>query len=113
MITIYNGSSDMYGMFSYLDVIILLLLLLLVIFLLSGSLLSGVVLALRCLWVSLLLTRTDSAPLGQLSLWSLVPLSEFLLPHGLQPLCSDNLSATLVQLLPVTVCPGVSPALVL
>merc|ERR1719411_650107 len=101
-------------MFSHLHLMFLLLLLLIVILLLLlVLLLSGGLLALGCLWVSLLLARSDSAPFGQLRLWPLVPLGQFVLPHGLQPLRSDDLGSALVQLLPVTVGPGVSPALVL
>merc|ERR1719510_358177 len=106
-------------MFS-LDVVVLLLscrlltgVLLLVVLLLSCRLLTGVLLSLRSLWVALLLARPHTAPLGQLGLWPLVPLGQFVFPHGLQPLCSHNLGPAFVELLPVSVCPCVSPALVL
>merc|ERR1719350_1161924 len=72
-----------------------------------------VVLPLGGLGVSLLLAWPHSAPLGQLGLGSLGPLSELLLPHGLKPLAADDLGAALVQLLPVAVGPGVRPPLVL
>merc|ERR1719324_1696108 len=95
-------------MFSHLHLIFLLLLLLLIVILLlllvlllSGGLLSGILLALGCLWVSLLLAWSDAAPLGQLGLRSLIPLGQFVLPHALQPLGSHDLSSALVQLLPV------------
>merc|ERR1719490_16434 len=105
--------SHLHLMFLLLLLLLIVILLLLLVLLLSGGLLSSVLLALGCLWVSLLLAGPDSAPLGQLRLWSLVPLAKFVLPHTLQPLGSHDLGSALVELLPVTVGPGVSPALVL
>merc|ERR1712227_497574 len=107
----------MYGMFCIISssslVIGCLFLFLLVILLLFFFSLGLGLLTLRCLWVSLLLAWSHSAPLGQLGLGSLVPLSQLLFPDSLQPLSSDDLGSTLVQLLPVSVCPGVCPPLVL
>merc|ERR1711971_1173686 len=94
----------------------LLFLLLVVLFLvelLLGLLLDGLLLTLRGLGVSLLLARPHAAPLGQLGLGPLVPLAKLLLPHALEPLGADDLGASLVQLLPVAVRPGVCPPLVL
>merc|ERR1719232_2056710 len=81
--------------------------------LLLGLLLDGLLLTLRGLGVSLLLAWPHAAPLGQLGLGSLVPLAKLLLPHALEPLGADDLGASLVQLLPVAVRPGVCPPLVL
>merc|ERR1719400_795794 len=104
----------------YLDVIrllffflLLIIILLLLVLLLSGGRLTSVLLPLRCLGVSLLLARPHSAPLGQFGFRPLVPLGQFIFPHGLQPLRSHDLSSALVQLLPVSVCPGVGSSLVL
>merc|ERR1719297_219746 len=81
--------------------------------LVRGLLLGGLLLALGCLGVSLLLAGPHAAPLGQLGLGPLVPLAQLLLPHRLEPLGADDLGAALVQLLPVAVGSGVCPPLVL
>merc|ERR1719370_315028 len=86
----------------------------LLLFLLLGSLLSsGLLLTLRSLWISGLLARSHSEPLGQLLGGALRKLCELLLPHRLQPLGADHLGAALVQLLAVAVRPRVRPPLVL
>merc|ERR1712018_995382 len=91
--------------------LVLIVLLLLVILLLNLSL-SLFLLTLGSLWITFLLAWTDSAPLGQLGLGSLLPFSQLLLPAGLQPFRSDDLSTTLIQLLSVAVRSGVCPTLV-
>merc|ERR1719370_2746817 len=94
-------------------VLLLLLLFLLVILFLSGSLLATVLLTLRCGGISGLLAGPLAEPLGELLRWPLGPLLELLFPDGVQGLGTDDLPATLVQLLPVLVGPGVGPPLVL
>merc|ERR1719443_2352347 len=93
--------------------LLFLLVVLLLVELLLGLLLDSLLLTLGGLGVSLLLAWPHSAPLGQLGLGSLGPLSELLFPHGLEPLAANDLGAALVQLLPVAVGPGVRPPLVL
>merc|ERR1719192_2573280 len=86
-------------------------LLILLLLLNRGNLLS--LLALRGLCVSGLLARPLSEPLGQPLSRPLGPLFVLLLPDGVQGLGTDDLPASLVQLLPVLVGPGVRPPLVL
>merc|ERR1719365_63635 len=89
------------------------LLLLIVLLLLSGSLLAAVLLTLGCGSISGLLAGPLAEPLGKLLGWPLGPLLELLLPDGIQGFGTDDLPATLVQLLPVFVGPCVGPPLVL
>merc|ERR1719365_560810 len=89
------------------------LLLLIVLLLLSGSLLAAVLLTLGCGSISGLLAGPLAGPLGKLLGWPLGPLLELLLPDGIQGFGTDDLPATLVQLLPVFVGPCVGPPLVL
>merc|ERR1719365_377618 len=94
-------------------IVLLLLLFLVVLLLLGSSLLAAVLLTLRCGSISGLLAGPLAEPLGQLLGWPLGPLLELLLPDGVQGLGTDDLPATLVQLLPVLVGPCVGPPLVL
>merc|ERR1712177_120055 len=93
-------------------IVFLLILFLLIVLLVSGGGLN-VLLALRSLGVALLLAGPLTKPLGNLLGGSLGELVVLLLPGGLEVLGSDNLPASLVQLLPVVVGPGVGSALVL
>merc|ERR1719419_1694903 len=95
--------------------LLLLLLLLLFLFLLglSTSLSTSILLALRGLRISSLLAWPHAEPLGQLLGRALLELGQLLLPHALQPFGPDDLSAALVELLPVAIGPGVRPPLVL
>merc|ERR1719507_2958490 len=93
--------------------LLLLLFLLLVVLLLSGSLLTTILLALGSGGISSLLAWPLTEPLGQLLGGALGELLELLLPDGIEGLGTDDLPATLVQLLPVLVGPGVGPPLVL
>merc|ERR1711936_1298930 len=99
-------------LFLLLVIFLLILLLLFIVLLVSWSSLS-ILLTLWGLGVSLLLAGPLTKPLGQLLGGSLGELVVLLLPGGLEVLGSDNLPATLVQLLPVVVGPGVGSALVL
>merc|ERR1719365_369801 len=94
-------------------VLLLLLLFLVVLLLLSGSLLAAVLLTLGCGSITSLLAGPLAEPLGKLLGWPLGPLLELLFPDGVQGLGTDDLPATLVQLLPVLVGPCVGPPLVL
>merc|ERR1719397_545517 len=85
----------------------------LLVFLLCGLLSGSLLLTLGRLRISSLFAWPDSEPLWQLLGGTLRKLCELLLPHRLQPLGADNLSSALVQLLAVTVRPGVRPPLVL
>merc|ERR1712012_1245758 len=101
----------MYGMFCINnDVSVLLELFLLLILLSLGF--SLFLLTLRGLWITFLLAWADTAPLGQFGLGSLLPFSQLLFPHSLQPFRSDDLSTTLIQLLSVTVRSGVCSTLI-
>merc|ERR1719264_1726486 len=93
--------------------LLLLLFLLLVVLLLSGSLLTTILLTLGSGGISSLLAWPLAEPLGQLLGGALGELLELLLPDGIEGLGTDDLPATLVQLLPVLVGPGVGPPLVL
>merc|ERR1711936_851752 len=99
-------------LFLLLVIFLLILLLLFIVLLVSWSSLS-ILLTLWGLGVSLLLAGLLTKPLGQLLGGSLGELVVLLLPGGLEVLGSDDLPATLVQLLPVVVGPGVGSALVL
>merc|ERR550519_2187055 len=99
-------------LFLLLVIFLLILLLLFIVLLVSWSSLS-ILLTLWGLGVSLLLAGPLTKPLGQLLGGSLGELVVLLLPGRLKVLGSDNLPATLVQLLPVVVGPGVGSALVL
>merc|ERR1711936_1256103 len=99
-------------LFLLLVIFLLILLLLFIVLLVSWSSLS-ILLTLWGLGISLLLTGPLTKPLGQLLGGSLGELVVLLLPGGLEVLGSDDLPATLVQLLPVVVGPGVGSALVL
>merc|ERR1712190_197584 len=94
-------------------IVLLLLLLLLVVLLLGSSLLATILLPLGGGGIASLLAGPLSEPLGQLLGRPLGPLLVLLLPDGVQGLGTDDLSASLVQLLPVLVGPGVRPPLVL
>merc|ERR550532_980261 len=85
----------------------------LLLFLLGGLLSSSLLLTLGSLRISSLFAWPDSEPLWQFLGGTLRELCELLLPHTLQPLSADNLGSAFVQLLTVTVCPGVRPPLVL
>merc|ERR1719397_1275238 len=85
----------------------------LLVFLLCGLLSGSLLLTLGRLRISSLFAWPDSEPLWQLLGGTLRKLCELLFPHGFQPLGADNLSSALVQLLAVTVRPGVRPPLVL
>merc|ERR1719362_1174577 len=85
---------------------------LLLVILLSLSL-SGLVTTLRGLGVTGLFAWPLTEPLGQPGLGPLGPLAVLILPHRLEPLGPEHLSASLVQLLPLAVGPGVCPPLVL
>merc|ERR1719452_127395 len=52
-------------------------------------------------------------PLGKFLRWSLGPFFVLLFPDGINRFCSDDLPATLIQLLPVVIGSGVSSALIL
>merc|ERR1719365_458561 len=99
-----NVSAD--RRFKEAGLLLLIVLLLLLLFL-------AVLLLLRCGSITGLLAGPLPEPLGQLLGWPLGPLLELLLPDGVQGLGTDDLPATLVQLLPVLVGPCVSPPLVL
>merc|ERR1719397_1512297 len=85
----------------------------LLVFLLCGLLSGSLLLTLGRLRISSLFAWPDSEPLWQLLGGTLRKLCELLLPHTLEPLGTDNLGSALVQLLAVTVRPGVRPPLVL
>merc|ERR1719264_2019294 len=91
----------------------LFLFLLLLVLLLGGLLSSSLLLTLGRLRIAGLFAWSDSEPLWQLLGGTLRELCELLLPHTLEPLGADNLGSAFVQLLTVTVCPGVRPPLVL
>merc|ERR1712037_500087 len=93
---------------SLLLLFLLLLFLLKLLFLLNGSSLFSL-LTLGSLGISSLLAGPLAEPLGR----PLGPLFVLLLPDGVQGLGTDDLPATLVQLLPVLVGPCVGPPLVL
>merc|ERR1719233_1188682 len=95
--------------------LLLLFLFLLILFLLglSTSLSTSIFLTLRGLRISSLLAWPHAEPLGQLLGGALLELGQLLLPHALQPFGPDDLSTTLVELLPVAIGPGVRPPLVL
>merc|ERR1712001_539475 len=99
------------------DLLLFLLLLLLFLFLLvvflRRSSISSLLLTLRSFGISSLLAWPLAEPLGQLLGGALGELLELLLPDGIEGLGTDDLPATLVQLLPVLVGPGVGPPLVL
>merc|ERR1719397_25046 len=85
----------------------------LLVFLLCGLLSGSLLLTLGRLRISSLFAWPDSEPLWQLLGGTLRKLCELLLPHGFQSLSTDNLGSALVQLLAVTVRPGIRPPLVL
>merc|ERR1719480_91940 len=82
-------------------------------YLLLGLSLSGLVTTLRGLGVTSLLAWPLTEPLGQPGLGPLGPLAVLVLPHLLEPLGPEHLGASLVQLLSLSVCPGVCSPLVL
>merc|ERR1712208_64469 len=92
--------------------LLLLFLLFLFVILLNGSSLLSL-LTLGSLGISGLLAGPLAEPLGKPLGGPLGPLIVLLLPDGVQGLGTDNLPATLVQLLPVLVGPCVGPPLVL
>merc|ERR1712076_132716 len=93
--------------------LLLLFLLLLILLLSLSSLSSGILLALRGFGITSLFAGPHTEPLRKFASWALGELCELLLPHCLQPLGPQDFGATLVQLLSVSVCPGVCPTLVL
>merc|ERR1719187_300614 len=108
------GLQDSVGVGTTLQTAVNLLLILLILLLLGLSRrLGGFLLSLGSLRISSLFAGPHSEPLWQFLGGPLLELVELLLPHGLQPLCPDHLGASLVQLLPVSVGPGVCPPLVL
>merc|ERR1712242_180016 len=94
-------------------IILLLLFLFIIILFISNGLLAAILLSLGSLGISRLLAWPLAEPLGKLLGGSLGPFFVLLLPDGVHVLRSDNLPATLVQLLPVLVGPGVGSPLVL
>merc|ERR1712180_575454 len=93
--------------------IIFFLILFLFVNLLSSSTFSLVLLTLRSIRSSSLLSRSFTKPLGKARLGSLVPLVQLLLVLRLQHHCPDHLPASLVETLPVRIRPRVRPSLVL
>merc|ERR1719481_918081 len=67
----------------------------------------------RCFRITRFLTRALTVPLWKSCLWPLCPLVELFFPESLQQFCPHNLTASLIELLPVPVGPGVSPAFIL
>merc|ERR1712088_1139198 len=102
----------------YLFVFLLLLLLLFFLFffffhLLGGGIIGSLFAIFRGLWVTSLLARALSEPLGKLPGWPLHPFVALLLPDLVelgQPFVSES---TLVHFLPVVIGSGVSSALIL
>merc|ERR1712121_300937 len=82
-------------------------------FFLCFSFTGSVLLAFWSLGISGLFAGADTEPLGKLGLGSLGPFGELFLPASLEHLCSDDFSASFVQLLPVTVGSCVCPSLIL
>merc|ERR1712029_34677 len=80
------------------------------------TLLSGIIgslfLTLWSLGIALLLAGTNSAPLGQFCLGTLVPFSQLFLPHLFQPFGANDFGSTFVELLSVAVGTGVCPPFV-
>merc|ERR1712112_155021 len=95
----------------FLFLLLVIFLLLFIIFLIATSIIGSLLLTLGGLWITILLSRTNAAPLGQLCLGPLVPFSKLFLPHSFQPLGTDDISSTLVELLSVAVGSGVRPPL--
>merc|ERR1712180_158856 len=89
------------GLDSLLLLFLLLFLFLFLFFLLGSCFLTTLFLSLRSGSIS----RFLAGPLG--------PLLVLLFPDCIQSLCSDHLPASFIQLLPVVVCPGVCPPLIL
>merc|ERR1719370_1756741 len=100
------------GKVSLLLLFLLFLFFLKLLFLLNGSSLFSL-LTLGSLGISNLLAGPLTEPLGKPFGRPLGPLLVLLLPDGVQGLCTDDLPAALVQLLPVLVGPCVGPPLVL
>merc|ERR1719147_406086 len=82
-------------------------------FLLGSCFLTTLLLSLRSGSISSLLARPLSEPLWYFLAGPLGPLLVLLFPDCIQSLCSDHLPASFIQLLPVVVCPGVCPPLIL
>merc|ERR1711892_289171 len=82
-------------------------------FFLSSGLLTSLFFTLWGGWVSGLFAWPLSEPLGEFPCWSLGELSQLVFPGRFQGFSTKDLSATFVQLLPVSVAPGVCPPLVL
>merc|ERR1712095_79438 len=78
----------------------------------SGSFTGGFIIFIGGVGVSSLLAGALAEPLGQLGLGPLEPFIVLLLPEGLEVFSTDDFPATLVQLSPVLVSPGVGPTLV-
>merc|ERR1712055_575267 len=72
-----------------------------------------ILLTLWSLRVSFLFTRAYSEPFRQLGFRSFLPFTKFVLPCLFQSFRSENLGTTFIELFPVTICSGVSSALVL
>merc|ERR1712002_563599 len=69
--------------------------------------------AFGCFRISLLFTWTHSKPFWQLGLRSLCEFCKLFLPVSFQCFSPHNFSSSFIKLLPISICPCISSALIL